>query len=272
MMNTEDTEKYVARTLEAGVEPVELRFLPLYDCTDRSVYGFTGYALINSVLYGTLTPADYMPALENESAGTELAVRSLKNTAAALAGTRTDVRRLAYAGVLCPPSALTDARLYDRLAALAEHTDQKILKKLHLEFDREILGLERERVLPAFSDIRAAGFSVAIRGYGESEFPMTALIDTAPDAVFLSPSAVDLFNDREKAAAVPALVRFAGSLGVRVIAGGVRNDGQVRELNSAECTAFLPSAAYRGAYHLSAVEGRLPRLLTEREEADGTER
>lgn len=268
-MNTENTEIYVARTLEAGVEPIELRFLPMYDCYEHRVIGYTGRALINSVLYGTLAPKDYMPALEDESTGAELAVRSLKNTAAALLGTSADLSGLEYAGVLCPPSALTEPRLYDRLAGLAEHTDKQILKILHLEFDRAILSLDRERVCSAFSDIRAAGFSVAVRGYGEAEFPMTALIDTAPDVVFLASSAVALSGNRETAAAVPALVRFAGSLGVRVIAEGVWNDGQVRELNSAECTAFLPSGSYRGAYELSADEGRLPRLLTEREKTNG---
>ena len=120
-MNTENTEIYVARTLEAGVEPIELRFLPMYDCYEHRVIGYTGRALINSVLYGTLTPKDYWPALKNESTGAELAVRCLKNTAAALLGTSADLSGLEYAGVLCPPSALTDPRLYDRLAGLAAH-------------------------------------------------------------------------------------------------------------------------------------------------------
>ncbi len=268
MMNTDRTELYVARTLEAGTEPITLRFLPMYDCYDCCVTGFTGRAFINSVLYGTLSPEDYFPVLAGEAIGAELAVRCLKNTAAVLGNTKADLLRVGYVGVRCPSGTLTDSRLYDRLSGLAAHTEQSILKKLYLEFDREVLSLDAARLCSVFSDIRAAGFSVAVRGYGEADFPMTALIDRAPDAVFLAPSVSALLADREKAAAVPALVRFAGSLNVRVIAEGVCDDGQIRELNSAECTAFLPSASYRGAYRLSHEEGPLPRLLTEREEAD----
>ena len=267
----ENTEIYVAHTLESGVEPVELRFLPLYDCYYHRVTGYTGRGYINSVLYGTLTPEDYLPALEEDSLGADFAIRCLKNTLTVLRTTKTDLLRVEYVGVLCPLSLLGDPRLFDRLAGLAGRTESAILKKIHLEFGKEVLSMEKEALRTAFSDVRAAGFRVSVRGYGEADFPMTALIDTVPDAVYLSAETVKLFSDREKAAAVPAFVRFAGSLDVQVIAEGVEDDGQIRELNSAECTAFLPSGSYHGAYRLSSAEGRLPRLLTEREEQHGDE-
>lgn len=267
----ENTEIYVAHTLESGVEPIEMRFLPLYDCYYHRVIGYTGQGYINSVLYGTLPPAEYLPALETDPLGADFAIRCLKNTLAALRATKTNLFRVEYVGVLCPISLLRDARLYDRLAAIAGREESTLLQKIHLEFDCTLLSMEKELLKTAFSDVRAAGFRISVRGYGTPGFPMTALIDTAPDAVYLSALITALLSDREKAAAAPAFARFAGSMEVQVIAEGVSNDGQIRELNSAECAAFLPAASYRGAYRLSCEEKKLPRLLTEREEADGDE-
>ena len=146
-----NTEIYVAHTLESGVEPIEMRFLPLYDCYYHRVIGYTGQGYINSVLYGTLPPAEYLPALEPDPLGADFAVRCLKNTLAALRATKTDLLRVEYVGVLCPVSLLRDARLYDRLAAIAGRAESALLQKIHLEFDSALLSIEKELLKTAQS-------------------------------------------------------------------------------------------------------------------------
>ena len=259
---------YTTRTLDSGVRPIEVRFSPIYDCYYGRMIGFRGKTCINSILYGSLEPSRYLPALdaEGDETGLLLAKYGIRRTLRDLCH-ENDLAGIEFVTLQVSSSVLFGEGLYDALKQAAEGRDIALLRRIYLEFGEEVLTLGEEQVARAFSDIRAAGFRVAIRGYVNRFFPMGELVHLTPDAVFLDRETVALLDSRERSAVVPSFIRFAASLDVRVIAEGVPDDGHLRELNSAECAAFLPDPGYHGALLCSTEEKELVPWLTERRES-----
>ena len=249
------------RTLECGVEPIEIGLRPFYDCYYSNTVGYRGRVYINSILYGVLSQEECASALEHDAVGAELAVRNMRAVARTLPRFSDDAARLELISMPCPAVLTENEALYDTLRAVGRGIPPKLTRKLCMEFRADVLRGDSGRLRQAFTDIRAAGWKIAVDGYGTRYFPMTALAETPPDAVYLCPEAVRLLDDRERAASVGAYVSFAQSLGVRVIADGAATDGQVRELSSRECFAYMPSPDYCGSAAVVSRETDL-RMLT----------
>lgn len=251
----------VTRTLECGVVPIELGLRPMYDCYYSNTVGYRGRAYINSILYGSLGPDDYTDALEHDKIGEELAKRNLRTIVRALPKFAADTSRLELVSLRCPAIMLENDSIYDLLHSLGRGVSPKYTKKMCLEFSENILKGNSRHLCRMFADIRAAGWKIAVDNYGSHSFPMAALADTAPDAVYMRPETVKMLSDRDRSKAVASFVRFATGLGVRVIADGAADDGQIRELNSSECFAYMPSAEYSGNQPCVSSESDLSSLI-----------
>lgn len=249
------------RTLECGVVPIEIGLRPMYDCYYSHIVGYRGSAYVNSILYGTLGPADYADVLEHEECGVEFARRNLRAVARALPKFSGNASQLELVSLRCPVAMLDSEEIYDVLRTVGRGIGTANVKKMCLEFSEEILRGDATRLNRVFADVRAAGWKIAVANYGAREFPMASLAEIAPDAVYMRPEIVAMLGDREKSQSVSAFVRFAASLGVRVIADGPTDDGQIRELSSAECFAYMPSPDYVGNNAVESKERDLSSLV-----------
>lgn len=233
------------RTLDCGVVPIELGIRSMYDCYSSRVAGYRIRAYINSILYGSLSPEDYFAFIEHDAVGVDFAKRNLRAVIKAAPGISGEISEPELISVQCPQAILECDGIYDILRNVSRGAEGKITKKMCLEFDGKILCGDVSRLERVFSDVRAAGWKIAVGGYGERSFPMAALADIRPDAVYMSAETVAMLSDREKAASARAFVRFATGLGIKVIAEGVTDGGQIRDLGSSECFAYMLSTEYR---------------------------
>lgn len=249
------------RTLECGVVPIEQGLTPIYDCYYSHIIGYRCRTYINSILYGTLAPEDYAGALEHDEVGVALAQRSLRSLARAISKFPDEGRGLEIFSVPCPMEFLSDEDIYSTLRTLCRGVGTKQVRTLCLEFSERVLEGDTRRLERVITDIRAVGIRIALRNYGARSFQMSALAELCPDAVFMTPGTVALLRDREKSGTVGAFLRFAAGMGVRVIAEGAEDDGQIRELYSSDCYAYMPSAAYSGNAGCVAKEYDLASLV-----------
>lgn len=242
-------EEQVNRMLEEKIEPIELRFQPIYECYNCNHVAYRGAAQVNSLIYGVLDPGDYAEAAEMSEQGVALALASIEK-AMRVVNTlkRTHRRYVQWVSVLCPTAALLEKDIYDRLKKLVDAQRFRYAGMICLEFDADVLRLRSDRTYAALDDIKAAGFRVAIRGCGSPDFSLTDLLTFTPDAVFMDPDFIDLLNDRDRTAAVPAMIRYVKSLGIAVVAEGVRDDDMLREMNKIECLGFIPAPDYSGKF------------------------
>ena len=60
----QQAEEYAVRTLRSGITPIVLKFQPVYDCYNGEEIAYIGKPLINSLVYGVLTPELYARAAD----------------------------------------------------------------------------------------------------------------------------------------------------------------------------------------------------------------
>lgn len=242
-----DLNFYVRQTLDAGVEPIELMYQPIYDCYDDKTVAYRSYAKINSILYGTLTPETYEGIANDASQGIELAFHCLKKVMKTVILLRESYRKFAWISIRCPSAMLNCKNLYGKLKSIVEKEKFDYVGDICFEFGEDVLKSGSSFTYSNFSDIKAIGFKTAIRNCGSKEFPVTALVEFTPDIVFVEENFIKLIADRSKTEVTSALIRLVKSMGIEVVAEGAFNDDCIRELSRNECLGFIPSALYDGS-------------------------
>lgn len=239
---------YVARTVAAGVRPIELLLRPICDCYDARAISYQAIVRVNSLLAGVLEPDDYLYGTEDETVLTAFTLRALRKALTAersLAGAHVPCRTLF---VRCAASLLHTDGLYTalRLAAAECGRDGKG-GGVSLEFDADVMDAEPETLRAAFATIRAAGFSVAVNGYGGDTFAIERLLTVCPDHLLTDARVAALTEDRERRDTFAPLIHLPKSLGAEVFVTDVSSDDALRECRMRECAGFIPSRRYRGA-------------------------
>ncbi len=240
------------RTLECGVEPIELCFSLIYDALGREPVACRVLPRINSVIYGVLTPERYGDAADMSETGVSFMLRILKKVSELSAWMKKNGGYRKCRFFVSAPTALiySDDPYGILCGALGKAT--RAGRGISLELLPSVLTEDAERVARAFSDIRAAGFGVALDGYGSREMTMPDMVTATPDEVFMDGGMTALLSDSLRSAAAVAMVRYAAGLGARVIAEGAGDDTALRALSSSEAYGFIPSESYSGIEELRA--------------------
>lgn len=243
-MRTQTWHRYVAQTVASGVAPIELLFEPIYSCDADSTVAYRVSGRVNSVICGTLMPGDYLRAPLPRQLMCDFSRRVLRKACAAACTLR---ERGVSPGRLfvCIPSAL----LYEEtlFSLLREQTDG-VRENMALCFDEDAMDTDTQVLTRAFSEVRAAGMTVAVQGYGAEGFPIEKLLCVCPDDLFADGRVAALCDDRERAGALFPLINFAKSLGAGIYAQELTSDAAVREFRARDVQGFLPAATYRGIF------------------------
>lgn len=267
MQNAEYLEKlntFVKYTVDSGVKPIEVLLLPIYDCYNGDKIAYKSLIRVNSVLTGTLNPSDYLNCIADEKTLEAFAYRSIKKTLSAQNALKNAGVRFKNLFVGCNASFLYSDGLYTSLKALiAENGVNGKDNGVCVEFSGSVTEIETVKLKDAFSDIRSAGFKVAVDGYGGEGFSIEKLLSVCPDYVFLDEKAAGLAVDREKRAALAPLVNFARSLGAEIIAQGVVSDDELREFRSRDCFGFIPDGRYRGVLDVGGLSATVAETIAE---------
>ena len=145
------------RTLDCGVVPIELGVRAMYDCYSSRVAGYRIRAYINSILYGSLSPEDYFASIEHDAVGADFAKRNLRAVIKAAPGISGEAPEPEIISVQCPQAIFEGEDIYDILRAVGRGADAKIIKKMCLEFDGNLLcgDVRRlERIFAGLEDCR----------------------------------------------------------------------------------------------------------------------
>ncbi len=237
----------VAEAVASGKKPIELLFEPIYDCGgDDEVVAYRAGAVVNSLLIGTLTPADYLRAAVPEKLLFDLTFRLLGKTASAATELAALPDRPKLLTLRVPTSLIyTEEDLTSALLGACAGAADSV--PLCLEFYEDAMDADGATLSRAIAAIHAAGLHVAVDGYGGEDFPMEKLLSVCPDFLFTSPRVAALSTDRGRAAALAPLLNFAKSLGAEIIADAVADDTALREFRARDAFGFLPAQNYTGA-------------------------
>lgn len=253
-------EKLLSRQLSSGLSPIESIFTPVFDCYYGEVSAYRAFVRINSVISGALNPAEYGDA--------DVSGETLINLAYAIIGKAADAKKaFQKAGIdfkwisfKVPSALLKDDNFYNKIKIIFDlkNTD---CNKICLEFDVSVMETSAAKLARGFSDIKAAGLTVAVNGYGGEKFPMEKLLKACPDYLFTDKSVAQLSIDREKRGAIAPIINFARSLGAEVIPCGIVSDEQLREFKTRDCAVFLPEKDYRGNLVLNTESLTIEKIL-----------
>ena len=237
---------YVERSLSSGIKSLEMVFTPISDCYGGAPVAISSAVQVNSVISGTISPDSYLNAPLEKELLTDISLRAIIKSALAKIELEEKSYKFKFLSVRCSNSLVYSKDLYSLLCTTLASVGTSP-NRLCLEFDGSVMSVDEKVLHPAFADIRAAGLSVAVRGYGE-EFSMEKLLGVCPDYLFTGDKLARLVLNREKRGAVAPIINFAKSLGSDVIACGIVRDEELYEFRSRECFGYIPDKNYKGAY------------------------
>ncbi|WP_245655798.1 EAL domain-containing protein [Microtetraspora fusca] len=101
-------------------------------------------------------------------------------------------------------------------------------RELILVIEGEVPEADRRALLAGIDGLRAAGYLIAFGGLGSAPLPLDLLADASPYVVVLARDLVDRVpRDPRRSALAESLVGVARSLGVHVLAPGLRDEAQL---------------------------------------------
>lgn len=257
MGNLSATDKtlygYVSRTLNSGVKPFDLLLTPVYDLYYGEVVSYRGYLKINSIVSGTLMPKDYLDSDASDETLVALGYRAIEKILNFGRLLKFGDFSIKWLSVKVPPALLYDDDLYENLKKIIKKADGGDLT-ICLEFLPSVMKMPENRLIGAFSDIKANGLKVAVEGYGGKAFSMEKLLTACPDVLFLDPVVAKLATDREKKQALAPIVNLPKTLGALVVADGIKNDDELREFRARDVFGFIPDNGYKGALDIKTGE------------------
>lgn len=238
MEKTELTHNdYVKMSVDSGVSPLELRFVPIVSCETGFPVAYKTKTQINSNIMGTLTEEDYTNITDRMDCGTELLKHSLQHVLTAVAKFEEKFRNVSFFTVRCPVGIADNQRLYDTLSAVLKKNPLIKPEKICLEFPPELLEKDVETAKKCLNDAKLLKVRTLIGECGKEGFPLTRLIDITPDVVILDKEATKWAGDRNKPRLLTSMIAYLGSMGISVLATG--NEKQRKAMRTTDCIGFI---------------------------------
>lgn len=258
-------DRLVKETVSSGIEPVTLNFTGIYDCySARPVAYRTETEMFSSVNGKIKNIADKTDKTET---GKNFSIHNVRKAIRCIKAMTAAERRFSWISVTGTTAFLTQDDLYSVADGIFKEENFTETGKLCIEFSKNILNADRDKVLKGLADLKVLGIKTVISGVAADGFPTSALLDVAVDHVILTPEITALALDRNKPGVLSSLIRFLRSMDVSVIAEGVSDDDTLRELNKAECFGFIPSKNYSGRFPVIKGSQDFASALCEKEEA-----
>lgn len=233
----------VAKAVRAGVAPLELKYRAIRACNNQQSIAYRSEAVLNSLQLGTLTQTQFAGAYEvsdPEGVGLRLTdwaiARALEHRSHFADEEKTDM----FLSVACPVAYAEQPQFYTRLKNLLKVAgyNPKVGVKLCLEFPDSLLSSTGD-VKTAMLDAKLLGVKTMIVCSDASTCPLMKLVEIPVDYVILSPKTTELLQSRNKPGVFAALVQLVHSFNSAVVADGVLNTEQMRQLSRLNCEGYI---------------------------------
>ena len=246
---------YVKMSVDAGVAPLELRFIPIVNPESDFPIAYRTRTQIHSVILGELPPEEYTYVSDKREVGTALLRHSLQHAVTALNAFRKAGREVAFLTVRCPAELVDNADLYAEISQVLQKNPSVDPQKLCLEFPATLMDRQTEKARTAVLDMKLLKIRTALTGCGAEEFPIAKLLTVSPDIVFLDPGATAYAGSRNKPQLLSALVSLIQAMRIDAIAEGT--EAQRRAMRGTDCVGFV---------HTDGVSLSLDEALAQKEE------
>lgn len=259
---------YVRMTIDSGIKPLELRFSQINSCYKKTPIAYRSFTNINSVIEGVMPPERYAYAADETDRGIRMSKWNISAASEALDSFEAAHRHVEFVSVRVSPQIVREVDFYSYLKDIVDEVGLKDIDKLCLEFPRTVFYEDHENVRKALLAMKLLKVKSMLSGCGEKDSPITPLFDLPFDFLLISPSVVELLDNRNKAEAAQELLNFFSRLGSKVIGDGVLNDDHISTLNHADAFGYIPSYRYKGEVEHGSVRMKIEEAVNQKEEAE----
>ena len=238
------------QTLADCVERAELEplFEPIVDLEDEAVLGYR--SSVRGPFYSPLRLPDVLlDVARHSSLLPSYGIAAREATVTAAVGLRPD--DLLFLG--CSTAELPNAAV---VAVSEFYSLNKSLVPQHVvfEIDADELGVNTASTLRTLADVRDMGFQLSVAGLGAQFTTLELIAEASPDFLCLDPMLVTTVeNEATPVEVVQLMVRFADRAGAQLIATGVRDEQQQRQLQRNGVELFCGELYARPDTRLPAV-------------------
>jgi diguanylate cyclase (GGDEF)-like protein/PAS domain S-box-containing protein len=226
-------ESQLRQALERG--EFLLHYQPKLDLASGSISGFEALLRWNHPQRGLVPPLEFISILEDT--GLIIPVGDW-----VIAEVCRQLRAWEAAGLLAPPVAINLSARQLQQADLAAGIERIVLAAgvdptlLEFELTESMLMTNPEAAVAILSRIKALGMRLSVDDFGTGYSSLAYLKRFPLDALKIDRTFVrDLPDDPDDAAITKAVIRLAHSLNLKVVAEGVENIAQLRELEKYDC-------------------------------------
>jgi len=225
-----------------GGDELFLYYQPQVEMRRGELVGVEALLRWRHPLRGLVPPKDFIPVAEQTGLIIELTPWVIERTLAQVAAWREEGLAM-RASVNVSMRNLTDPRFLDTVARLVRGSTLPP-DVLVLEITEGTIMLEAERTLDVLGQIRSMGIGISIDDFGTGYSSLSYLGRLPVDEIKIDRSFVMALEERGNRAIVASVITLGDSVGLRVVAEGVKDEATWDAMREMGC----PIAQ---GYHLS---------------------
>ena len=240
-------EKIVNETLLSGIAPLQQHYVGIFDGYGECPIAYRSYTDLFTASTGVIEES--RGKIDQKAIGARISIRNVVHGIRTMQNLIDQGRTTKWISVEASTSLLMEEDLFTSLDEVLKKESFSQTEKICLMFSPSVMKVESELVRKGMADIKALGLKIAL-GPITKEFALSSIMDLPIDVVVLASELTLLATDRNKPGVLGAMIALLHTMGVSVVAEGVENDDQIRELTTVECFGFIPTLSYRGEFLL----------------------
>ena len=234
MSRTESRRRMIEESMNDGIENhhFEVWYQPKHDTSTGELIGAEALVRWRHPEYGMISPAEFIPVLENNGFVTTLD-RYVWDTVCG------DLRAWLDEGLEPVPVSVNASRrdflLMNDLSVLTDPVERCQLdrKLLHVEVTESLYTEDAELIIPRVKAVRDAGFSIEMDDFGSGYSSLGMLHRLPIDILKLDISFIrDIENQKD---IVETMIYLARTLQLKTVAEGVENEDELNILRDMGC-------------------------------------
>ena len=158
-----DKSELLRATLESGVEPIEIKLIPVRNTSTRSVMAYRTVAQLNTQSLGVLLPDQYGPVASRTAQCVNLALSNIAEISDIIEYASENGVKAEWFSAACPVRMITKGSAAKLLGELFLDIGFSDPTRLCLEFPSEVLFEDREK---AAAELNALRYGNQNRNFG----------------------------------------------------------------------------------------------------------
>ena len=229
-------QEHIIREFSGAVEAglVKVYFQPVVDVTTGAVSSYEALTRWDDDKYGRLSPADFLPVLEEHHLVHKLDGFVIREVCAELRG------RLDAGKEIVPVSlnlSRLDFELTDVVRLIEDAVSEYGIPKgmLTFELTESLVAVDMEAMSREAERLREHGFKVWMDAFGAGYSSLKVLKDFALDGLKIDMEMIRSVNDERALVIVTSVIGMARKLGIPALSKGVETREQLEFLKKAGC-------------------------------------